>query len=58
MYSNMDALSNKIQWSKDALDEWKQAMVHGDETNKLIAKYCKEDEQQANVSFVLVAVTL
>lgn len=45
----MQRLSGKIQWSRDALQEWTEAMARGDETNKLIAKYCMEDEQLANV---------
>lgn len=46
----MAKLSDKMQWSKLALEEWQEAMNRGEETNKLIAKYCKEDEKNANVS--------
>lgn len=50
IHTSMEKLSHKIQWSKLALEEWHAAMARGDETNKLIAKYCKEDEKNANVS--------
>lgn len=40
-------LSGQIQWSRDALAEFQAAMQHGDNTNQLIARYCKQDEQQA-----------
>lgn len=40
-------LSGQIQWSRDALAEFQEAMQFGDDTNKLIARYCKQDEQQA-----------
>lgn len=42
-------LSNKIKWSKDALEEWRLAAARGDQTNKMIAKYSKEDSVLADV---------
>lgn len=45
----MAQLSDKIEWSNDALNEWREAMARGDETNKLIAQYCKADEHLAEV---------
>lgn len=40
-------LSGRIQWGRDALAEFQEAMQYGDDTNKLIARYCKQDEQHA-----------
>lgn len=46
----MEKSTSKIHWMKEALDEWTTAMARGDETNKLIDKYCKEDKKRAEVS--------
>lgn len=46
---SMEKSSAKIHWMKEALDEWTAAMARGDETNKLIEKYCKEDRKRAEV---------
>ncbi|KAJ6635984.1 Coiled-coil domain-containing protein 39 [Pseudolycoriella hygida] len=43
----MEKSSAKIHWMKEALNEWTSAMARGDETNKLIEKYCKEDRKRA-----------
>lgn len=43
-------LSNKIKWSKDALEEWRLAAARGDQTNKMIANYSKEDAVLAEVN--------
>lgn len=48
LYENMEKFSGKINWMKEALDEWSTAMARGDETNKLIEKYCKEDKKRAD----------
>lgn len=49
----MERSTAKIHWMKEALDEWTTAMARGDETNKLIEKYCKEDRKRAEVLFYL-----
>ncbi|XP_037037232.1 coiled-coil domain-containing protein 39 [Bradysia coprophila] len=43
----MEKSTAHIHWMKEALDEWTTAMVRGDETNKLIEKYCTEDKKRA-----------
>lgn len=45
----MEKSTSKIHWMKEALDEWTTAMARGDETNKLIEKYCKDDKKRAEV---------
>lgn len=45
----MEKSTAQIHWMKEALDEWTTAMARGDETNKLIEKYCKEDRKRAEV---------
>lgn len=50
-------LSNKIKWSKDALEEWRKAAARGDETNKMIAKYSKEDAVLADVKHMVFLST-
>lgn len=49
----MDKLSENIQWAKTALSEWREVMIRGDETNKLIQKFCKQDVGKAEVNFPL-----
>lgn len=49
----IDHLDVDMQWMKNALIEWAQAIDHDDATNALIAKYCIEDEKKANVSLVI-----
>ncbi|XP_055849168.1 coiled-coil domain-containing protein 39 [Episyrphus balteatus] len=39
-------LSNRINWLKAALVEWRQCMNEGNEANKLIEKYCKDDQKK------------
>lgn len=49
LYQTMEQASSKIHWMKEALDEWTTAMARGEETNKLIEKYCQEDRKRAEV---------
>lgn len=49
----MDKLSENIQWAKTALSEWREVMTRGDETNKLIQKFCKQDVGKAEVKIPL-----
>uniref|UniRef100_A0AAG5CZZ7 Coiled-coil domain-containing protein 39 n=1 Tax=Anopheles atroparvus TaxID=41427 RepID=A0AAG5CZZ7_ANOAO len=44
---NVEKYTERIKWAKGALQEWKQVMGNGDETNKLILKYCKLDASRA-----------
>lgn len=46
----IDNLGTDMQWMKNALIEWAQAIDHDDQTNALIEKYCKEDKRKAEVS--------
>lgn len=46
---NIEALSDKMKWARSTLDEWRQVVDKGDETILLIEKYCKEDQNKANV---------
>ncbi|XP_055904786.1 coiled-coil domain-containing protein 39 [Eupeodes corollae] len=39
-------LSNRINWLKAALIEWRQCMEEGNEANQLIEKYCKDDHKK------------
>lgn len=39
-----------MHWIKEALSEWSQAVEQGGETNALIDKYCKDDQNKARVS--------
>ena len=41
-------MSGKIEWAKTVLAEWNEAMEKSDETNKLIERYCKDDETKAH----------
>ncbi|XP_031638654.1 coiled-coil domain-containing protein 39 [Contarinia nasturtii] len=43
----IDNLGTDMQWMKNALIEWAQAIDHDDQTNTLIDKYCKEDKRKA-----------
>lgn len=52
LYHTMEKSTSKIHWMKEALDEWTTAMARGDETNKLIEKYCKEDRKRAEVNCI------
>lgn len=45
----IDQLGGDMQWMKDALIEWAQAIDNDDKTNTLIEKYCREDEKRADV---------
>lgn len=47
--SNINKLSDKIEWAKVALEEFRDLMSRGELTNKLIEKYCKEDASKAEV---------
>lgn len=44
-----DKLLENIQWAKSALSEWREVMLRGDQTNKLIQKFCKQDIGVAEV---------
>lgn len=50
LYNIMEKSTAKIHWMKEALSEWTTAMARGDETNKLIEKYCQEDRKRAEVN--------
>lgn len=45
----IDQLGGDMQWMKDALIEWAQAIDSDDKTNALIEKYCVEDQKRADV---------
>lgn len=45
----IDNLGVDMQWMKNALIEWAQAIDHDDQTNALIEKYCKDDKKRADV---------
>lgn len=45
----IDRLGGEMQWMKDALIEWAQAIDNDDKTNALIEKYCREDEKKVEV---------
>ena len=45
----IDSFGSDMQWMKGALLEWSQAIEQDEQTNALIAKYCKDDEKRANV---------
>lgn len=45
----IDQLGGEMQWMKDALIEWAQAIDNDDKTNALIDKYCKEDQKRVEV---------
>lgn len=45
----IDQLGSDMQWMKDALIEWAQAIDNDDKTNALIDKYCREDQKKADV---------
>lgn len=46
---NLNELSDKIQWAKEAMNEFRQAMEHGEAVKELIEKYCKIDASRADV---------
>lgn len=46
----IDSLGTDMQWMKNALIEWAQAIDHDEQTNALIEKYCKEDKKKADVT--------
>lgn len=46
--SAIDEMSSEMHWMKHALIEWMQAMEQGNQTNSLIAKYCKNDQKRAD----------
>lgn len=46
----IDGLGTDMQWMKNALIEWAQAIDHNENTNTLIEKYCKEDRKKAEVN--------
>lgn len=50
----IDSLGIDMQWMKNALIEWAQAIDHDEQTNALIEKYCKEDKRKADVSLVFL----
>lgn len=45
----IDNLGTDMQWMKNALIEWAQAIDHDEKTNALIEKYCKEDKKRVDV---------
>lgn len=45
----IDSFGSDMQWMKSALLEWSQAIEQDEQTNTLVAKYCKDDEKRANV---------
>ncbi|XP_058825431.1 coiled-coil domain-containing protein 39 [Topomyia yanbarensis] len=45
--ASMERLTERIKWAKAALLEWQQVMGSGDETNKLIARYSRQDAGRA-----------
>lgn len=38
-----------MQWMKQALIEWTQAIQQDEQTNALIEKYCQDDHKKAHV---------
>lgn len=45
----IDNLGGEMQWMKEALIEWAQAIDNDDKTNALIEKYCQDDQKKADV---------
>lgn len=45
----IDGLGADMQWMKQALIEWTQAIQQDEQTNALIEKYCKDDQKKAHV---------
>lgn len=45
----IDNLGADMQWMKQALIEWTQAIQQDEQTNELIDKYCKDDHKKAHV---------
>lgn len=45
----IDSLGDDMQWMKQALIEWTQAIQKDEQTNALIEKYCKDDQKKAHV---------
>lgn len=43
----MKKLSEKIEWSKEILQEWRQITSRGEAANDMIEKYCKLDNIKA-----------
>lgn len=41
--ANLGVLNEKIQWARSAIEEFRQAMEHGESTKLLIEKYCEHD---------------
>lgn len=44
---SIDKLTEGLQWAKSALAEWRQVMLTGDETKKMIEKFCRMDAGRA-----------
>lgn len=47
--NHLNELSDKIQWAKGAMDEFREAMEHGEAVRELIEKYCKMDSSRAEI---------
>lgn len=45
--ATMEKLAESVQWAKTALGEWRQVMASGEETNKMIEKFCRMDAGHA-----------
>lgn len=45
----IDSLGADMQWMKQALSEWTQAIQQDEQTNALIEQYCKDDHKKAHV---------
>ncbi|GAB0099201.1 Coiled-coil domain-containing protein 39 [Sergentomyia squamirostris] len=48
MKKSIEHFDGEISWIKVALREWNEVTTRGDETNKLIERYCKQDASRAN----------
>lgn len=45
--ASIEKLAEGVQWAKSALAEWRQVMTSGDETKKMIEKFCRMDAGRA-----------
>ena len=44
---SIDKLTEGVQWAKSTLAEWRKVMISGEETKKMIEKFCRMDAGRA-----------
>lgn len=44
---SIEKLTEGVQWAKSALAEWRKVMISGEETKKMIEKFCRMDAGRA-----------